>query len=164
MSEGERLIAGKDFPWEYIAGYYLLFSKLLPLAEVVGTTVRGGALGAYGLATVELPNPDIGADQRIITLPVEQKGDYKSIYYAELDSGVKAGTNELVLLYEARKGWLGRRKPSLHVAAYPTGTWLKFFEAVTNYGSADFQWPNALFLYQPGSVSVFPASRNLFVP
>ena len=74
------------------------------------------------------------------------------------------GANELILLFENRKVWLRRRKPSLHVALYPTGTWLKFFEAVTNYNGADYQWPTALGLYPPGDVAAFHASRNLFMP
>ena len=158
------LVAGKDFPWEYITGFYLLFSKLYEFAEVAGHLVRGNKfLGAYGVASVELPNPDIDANQRMLRLPIENKSDFKSIVYAQLDSGVKEGANELILLFENRKGIFGGRKPSLHVAVYPTGTWLKFFEAVTNYGGADYQWPNALGLYQPGDVVAFRASRNLFM-
>ena len=159
------LVAGKDFPWEYIAGFYLLFSELYAFAEVTGHLVSGNkAFGAYGVASVELPNPDIDANQRMLRLPIENKSDFKSIVYAQLDSGVKEGTNELILLFENRKGWFGGRKPSLHVAVYPTGTWLKVFEAVTNYNGADYQWPNALGLYQPGNVAAFHASRNLFTP
>ena len=53
-----KLLAGKDFPWEYLAGFYLLFSDLMSFAEVAGHTVRGNKVfGAYGVATVELPNP-----------------------------------------------------------------------------------------------------------
>ncbi len=160
-----KLLAGKDFPWEYVAGFYLLFSNLMSFAEVAGHTVRGNKVfGAYGVATVELPNPDIDANQRMLMLPIENKSDFKSIVYAQLDSGVTEGTNELILLFENRKGWFGGRKPSLHVAAYPTGTWLKFFEAVTNYNGADYQWPNALGLYQPSGVAAFHSSRNLFTP
>ena len=61
------LVAGKDFPWEYIAGFYLLFSKLFSFAEVVGHAVKGNkAFGAYGVASVELPNPDVDANQRML--------------------------------------------------------------------------------------------------
>ena len=117
--------------------------------------------GAWAVGLQELPPPDIDVNQRMLRLPIENKSDFKSIVYAELDSGVKEGTNELILLFEDRKGWFGRRKPSLHVAVYPTGTWLKFFEAVTNYNGADYQWPNALGLYQPGDFPAFHASRSL---
>ncbi len=159
------LVAGKSFPWEYVAGFYLLFSDLTSFAVVAGHTVQGNKVfGAYGVATVELPNPDIDANQRMLMLPIENKSDFKSIVYAQLDSGVKEGTNELILLFENRKGWFGGRKPSLHVAVYPTGTWLKFCEAVKNYKGADYQWPNALGLYQPSDVAAFHSSRNLFTP
>lgn len=158
----DRLIAGKDFPWGYVTGYYLLFSNLLPFATVVGDTVSGKVLGAYGLAHAELPNPDVEPNQRMITLPIENKSDYKSIVRAQLDSGVQAETNELILLFENRKGLFGGRKPSFNVAAYPSGTWLRFFDAVANYKTADFQWPEALYLYQPGDTTAFPASSNLF--
>ena len=159
------LVAGKDFPWEYVAGFCLLFSELFSFAEVVGHTVQGSkAFGAYGVASVELPNPDIDANQRMLRLPIENKSDFKSITYAQLDSGVIAGKNELILLFENRKGLFGGRKPSIHVAVFPAGTWLDFFEAVTNYKGADYQWPHALGLYQPGDFTAFHASRNLFMP
>lgn len=163
-SEGDQLVAGKNFPWEYIAGFYLRLTTFTPLAEIDGDTVRSGLMGAYGLANVELPNPDVEPNQRVVMLPIEQKSDYKSIYRVHLDSGVSAGTNELIVLYENKKGFLGRRLPSLHVAAYPNGTWLSFFNAVTNYSSDDFQWPEPLFLYQPSSTQVFPSKRNLYMP
>ena len=98
----------------------------------------------------------------MVNLPIEEKSDYKSIYRAHHDRGVQAGTNELVLLYEHRKGFLGRRKPSFHVAAYPSGTWEGFFDAVSRYAVSEFQWPEALFLYQPSATNAFPANKNLF--
>lgn len=56
-SEGDQLVAGKSFPWEYIAGFYLRLTTFTPLAEIDGDTVRSGLMGAYGLANVELPEP-----------------------------------------------------------------------------------------------------------
>jgi len=125
-NEGEQLVAGKSFPWEYITGFYLRLTNFTPLATIDGDTVGSTAMGAYGLASVELPNPDVEPNQRVVMLPIEQKSDYKSICRAHLDSEVNAGTNELIVLYENRKGFLGRRQPSLHVAAYPNGTWHSF--------------------------------------
>ncbi len=161
MSE---LVAGKTFPWEYVARFYLRLHSFLPFAEVSGERVGAATLGAYGLAQAELPNPDVEPQQRIVTLPVENKSDYKSLYRAHLDAGVKAGTHELVLLYENRRGLFGGRKPSFHVAAYPAGTWKGFFDAVERYTSDQFRWPKALFLYQPSDIAAFPASANLFSP
>lgn len=142
-----------------------MLRRFLPFAELAGSSVKGNKVfGAYGIAIVELANPDVEANRRTITLPVENKSDFKSISFAQLDSGVTDRTNELILLFENKKGIFGSRKPSIHVAAYPTGTWVRFFEAVENYRAEDFQWPDALFLYQPGSLGAFPASRNLFIP
>ena len=162
-SEGQSLIAGKNFPWEYITGFYLRLTLFTPFAVINVDTVGSKSLGAYGLAEAELPNPDVEPNQRVVTLPIEQKSDYKSLYRAHLDSGVSAGTNELVIVHENKRGFLGGRQPSLHVAAYPNGTWLGFFEAVTNYRSEDFRWPEPLFLYQPSSTQVFPSTRNLYM-
>lgn len=159
MSE---LIAGKTFPWEHIAGFYLRVRSFMPFATVSGDRIGVPKLGAYGLALAELPNPDLGPHERVISLPVENVSDYKSLYRAHLDAGVKAGSNELVVLYEPRKGFFGGRKPSFHVAAYPAGTWQSFFEAVERPESQNFRWPQALFLYQPGEIAAFPASANLF--
>ena len=161
MSE---LVAGKNFPWEYVAGFYLRLHSFVRLAEVSGERVGPATFGIYGLVGAELPNPDVEPEQRIVTLPVENKSDYKSLYLAYLDSGIKAGTNELVLLYEHRRGIFGGRKPSFHVAAYPAGTWQRFFEAVQKYTPDQFRWPKALFLYQPSHTTAFPASSNLFSP
>jgi len=111
---------------------------------------------------MELPNPDISAQRRLITVPIKTKGDYKSICRAQLDSGVRDGSIELVIVYEHRRGFFGGAKPGLHVAAYPAGTWEKFFDAVSHYKSQDFVWPSALFLFQPTSTRVFPARNNIF--
>ena len=165
MSEEENsgLIAGINFPVEYIVGYYLRLHRFIELTTfVLGKVGPPALMGEYGLAEVELPNPDVEPHQRIITLPIKQKSDFKSLYCANIDSGVKDGTNELVLLYENRRGFFGGLKPSLHVAAYPAGTWNGFFEAVSRYASDKFKWPDALFLYQPSDLKVFPASGNLF--
>ena len=163
-SEGQMLLAGKNFPWEYITGFYLRLTNFTQLAVVNGDTVGSKTLGAYGLASAELPNPDVEPVQRLVTLPIEHKSDYKSLYRANLDSGVSDGANELIILHENRKGFLGRRQPSLPVAAYPNGTWLSFFEAVDDYRSEDFRWPEPLFLYQPSSSQVFPSKGNLYMP
>jgi hypothetical protein len=165
MSEGDSsgLVAGISFPWEYIAGFYVRLHTFIPLADLVLDRVGPPDLMAgYALANVEMPNPDVEPHQRIVTLPIKHKSDYKSLSRAHLDSGVKAGTNELVLLYEHRRGLLGGRKPSLHVAAYPAGTWSRFFEAVSRYAADQFRWPVAIFLYQPSGKQVFPARVNLF--
>jgi hypothetical protein len=158
------LIAGKSFPWQDIAGYYLRVRSFTPFTAVSGDKVGSPLLGAYGLVLVELPNPDVDSQQRAVTLPIEHRSDYKSVYRAHLDSGIKAGTNEVIILYEHRRGFLGRRKPCFHVAAYPTGTWQRFFDAVSNYGPREFQWPEPLFLFQPSSKAAFPAASNIFSP
>ena len=136
----------------------------MPFAKVSGDEIGPAILGAYGLAKAELPNPDAQPDQRIITLPIEDKSDFKSLFRAHLDSNVKEGLTELVVLFENRKGFFGGRKPSFHVAAYPTGTWKGFFDAVANSTPDQFRWPKALFLYQPSSTTVFPASSNIYSP
>lgn len=155
-------IAGLDFAWENISGFYLRFVSMLGFAGLDGDSVGSPIAGAYGLAKMELPNPDVSAQQRLITVPIKTKGDYKSISRAQLDSGVHEGSIELVVVYEHRRGFFGGAKPSLHVAAYPAGTWEKFFDAVSHYKSQDFDWPSALFLYQPTTTRIFPARNNLF--
>jgi hypothetical protein len=155
-------IAGKQFPWEQITGYFLRLESLIAYTPVTGEKVGRAQLGSFGLVRAELPNPDVEPQQRIVVLPVENKSDYKSLYRAHLDSGIKEGTNELVLMFENRGGFFGGRKPSFHVAAYPVGTWNDFFKSVENYTSDQFKWPKALFLYQPSNTIVFPASSNLF--
>ena len=164
MNDGSSLIAGKSFPWHEIAGYYLRVQSFTPFAEISGDKVGSPLLGAYGLVLVELPNPDVDSQQRTVTLPIEHRSDYKSVYRAHLDSGIKAGTNELIMVYEHRRGLFGRRKPCFHVAAHRTGTWQRFFDAVSNYTPNEFQWPEALFLYQPSSKAAFRATSNIFSP
>jgi len=165
-SEGDenppKPIAGLNFPWENISGFCLRFVSMMGFAGLEGDRVGSPTLGAYGLAEMELPNPDISAQQRLISVPIKTKGDYKSICRAQLDSGVRDGSIELVIVYEHRRGFFGGAKPGLHVAAYPAGTWEKFFDAVSHYKSQDFVWPSALFLYQPSTTRVFPARNNLF--
>ena len=157
----DMLLAGKDFPWEYIHGYYLLFKKLMSFSYVDGHMVKGPKLlNAYGVATVVLPNPDISENERILTLPIENSSDFKSLTYAQIDSGVTDGTNELGVLFENNKGLFGGRKPSFHVAIFPAGTWLNFFDSITNY--KEYQWPAALCLYQPSKLPAFRSSRNIF--
>lgn len=157
------LIAGLNFPWENISGPCLRFVSM-----ALGVTLVGDKLGppspmiGYGLAYMELPNPDVSAQERLIGVPIKTKGDYKSLCRAQLDRGVRDGSVELVVAYEHRRGFFGGAKPGLHVAAYPSGTWGKFFDAVSQYKSQDFVWPSALFLYQPSATRVFPAKNNLF--
>lgn len=159
MSE---LIAGKNFPWEYISGFFLRVHNFLPFSKIEGDKVGPAMLGAYGLLKAQIPNPDVPPEQRIISLPIESKADYKSLFRAHLDSNVQAKLLELVVLFENRKGFFGGRKPSFHVAAFPEGTWRRFYEAVVDSRSDKFQWPNALFLYQPSNVCVFQSAKNLF--
>ena len=159
-----HLIAGKHFPWEQISGFCLRLDSFHPFAKVDGDHVGPAVLGAFGLATVELPNPDVEPEQRLIDLPIEHKSDYKSLFRAQLDAGVRNGTNELVVVYEHRRGFLGGKRACLHVAAYCAGTWKGFFDAVSRYAAKEFRWPSALFLYQPSDTHLFPASGNIFVP
>lgn len=154
--------AGRDFPWENISGFCLRFVRLVPLTDLKGDTVGPLILDAYGMATMELPNPDLAPHQRLITVPIQAKADFKSIYRAQLDGGVREGSTELVVVYEHRRGFFGGPKPGLHIAAYPIGTWKKFFEAVSNFKSQDFVWSPAIFLYQPTATRAFPAKNNLF--
>jgi len=165
MSEGgSQLVAGKSFPWEYITGGCLRVQSFLPFAKIDGENVGPAIGGAYGLVTAELPNPDVSLEQRVFIVPIEHESDYKSVSRAHIDTGVKSGANELVIVYEHRRGWFGGKKACLHVAAFPAGTWKAFFDAVTNYKAQEFRWPNALFLYQPGDIQVFAASANIFSP
>lgn len=155
-------IAGLDFLWENISGFYMRFVSMINFASLEGDRVGSPTLGSYGQAEMELPNPDISAQQRLITVFIKTKGDYKSICRAQLDRGVRDGSNELVVVYEHRRGFFGGAKPGLHIAAYPAGTWEKFFDAVSHYKSQDFVWPSALYLFQPTTTRVFPAKSNLF--
>jgi hypothetical protein len=75
----------------------------------------------------------------------------------------------LVVLYEHRRGLFGGRKPCIHVACYPAGTWQGFFNAVEKYASAEFRWPEPFFLYAPSPNAPFPAptkslTKNGFSP
>jgi hypothetical protein len=71
----------------------------------------------------------------------------------------------LVVLYERRKGLFGGKRPCFYVACYPTGTWQRFFDAVSRYASQEFQWPNALFAYRPSATPTFSSvAPNLFQP
>jgi hypothetical protein len=158
-------VAGVSFPWENINGYYLCVRAFLPFADIAVDKVGSPVMGMYALINAELPNPDVNPEQRIVQLPIEHKSDYKSLYGAHLDSGVKSGANELIIMYEHRRGLFGRRKPCIHVACYPAGTWQSFFDAVEKYASAEFRWPQPLFLYQPSPNTLFPTTtRNLFSP
>jgi hypothetical protein len=157
-------MAGTHFPWKQISGFYLRLDSFLAVAEVHGDRVGPAVAGFFGLATVELPNPDVEPEQRLVTLPIEHKSDYKSLVRAQLDHGVRDKTNELVVMYEYRRGILGGKRACLHVAAYSAGTWRSFFDAVDRYSSKDFHWPTALFLYQPNNTRIFPASGNIFAP
>jgi hypothetical protein len=67
------------------------------VADVAGDKVGSPILGAYGIFNAELPNPDVSPEQRIIQLPIEHKSDYKSVYRANIDQGVKSGANELIV-------------------------------------------------------------------
>lgn len=157
-------IAGKHFPWEQISGYYLRLDSFIRGAKVDGDNVGPAVLGAFGLAVVELPNPDVEPEQRLIVLPIEHKSDYKSLFRAQLDAGVRNKTNELVVVYEYRRGFLGGKRACLYVAGFSAGTWKSFFDAVSRYAVEEFRWPTALFLYQPSDTQLFPGSGNLFAP
>ena len=134
----------------------------MQFAKIEGDAVGPAMLGAYGLLNAQLPNPDVPPEQRIVTLPIENKSDYKSLVRAHLDSSVQEKYAELVVLFENRRGFFGGRKPSFHVAAFPRGTWLRFYEAVVDCSSDKYPWPKAHFLYQPSALTVFQCTTNLF--
>lgn len=164
MSDTPKLIAGISFEWRHIAGYYLRVRTFVPLADVSGDRVGSKSALGYGYIEAELPNPDVDAQQRIVTIPIERKNDCIALYRAHLDSGVKSGVNELIVLYDHHQGLFGRRKSSIHLACYPTGTWQGFFEAVDKYASEKFRWPEPLFFYQPSALAPFPVTKQPFFP
>jgi hypothetical protein len=154
-------MAGRDFRWEWIAGYYMRLHKFMPLAKIEGDTVGPRSVLGYGYINAELPNPDVEPEKRIVSIRIENKSDYKSVFRAQLDSGIKSGVNELIILYQHRPGLFGKHKPCIHVAGYPAGTWQGFVEAVDRYASGEFRWPPPLFLYAPTTWHVFPPTKNL---
>lgn len=162
MTANSQLTAGINFPWKYIAGYFMCVRSFSPFTELIGDKVGPSILGTFGMIYAELPNPDVETEQRILGLPIKHKSDYKSISRAYYDTGIKDGTNELVLLFEPRKNIWGQQKASFHIAMYPSGTWNKFFEAVNNYAAKEFKWPRPLILFQPSSTNVFPSTTNIF--
>jgi hypothetical protein len=164
MSDSSMLIAGKSFPWKFINGFYLRVLSFTPFSSIAGDTVSAPVMGNYAILNAELPNPDVDQQQRVITLPVEHRSDFKSLARAYIDKGVNDGSNELVLLYEHRRSMFGGRKPCFHIAAYKVGTWDGFFEAVSKYSTKDYRWPRPLFLFQPSSSRVFPSTTNIFSP
>src|SRR6266536_1546407 len=155
MTETPELTAGINFPWKYIIGYFMCVRSFIPLTKFFGDKVGPSVLGTFGMVYAELPNPDVESQQRIISLPIKHKSDFKSMSKAYIDSGIKNGTNELVLLYEHRRNLFGRPKACFHLAIYPTGTWDTFFEAVANYASQEFKWPRPLIFFQPLASNVF---------
>ncbi len=153
--------AGRDFRWELIDGLFMRVRKFLPLATLNGDKVSGVLpTGLCGFIYAELPNPDVEPEQRVLAIPIQNKSDYKSISNAHLDRGVKSGANELIILYEHRRGLFGGRKPCIHVAGYPAGTWQTFFDAVDKYASAEFRWPPPHFVYAPTAWRVFPPTKG----
>lgn len=160
MYDNAPIISGKN--WKYVSRYFMCARSFTPLSQFFGDKVGSSVLGTFGFVCTELPNPDVELQTRIIKLPIENKSDYKSIYKAYNDKGVKDGINEVVLIYEERRNLFGRPKACFHVAIYRTGTWSEFFEAVKNYSAHEFIWPRPLILFQPSSTNIFPTSRNIF--
>jgi hypothetical protein len=153
------MVGSGPLTWKWLHGHYLRFASFLDLGEFGG----GGLLG-FGIVTAELPNLDVEPEQRFIKFIIQDKSDYESLTHAQIDRGARDGTNELLLAYEYRRGLFGGRRPCLHVAAYPAGTWTSFLDAVSKYAAKAFRWPNALFKYQPSNTQVFPATENIFRP
>jgi hypothetical protein len=162
VAESPELTAGINFPWKYIEGLFMLVRSFTPLTQIVFDKVGTSVLGTFGVVNAELPNPDVQPSQRIVALPIKNKSDYKSISRAHIDSGIKNGTNELIIIYEHRRNLLGGPKACFHVALYPSGTWNKFFDAVDNYKAQEFKWTQPLMMYQPSSTNIFPSTKNIF--
>jgi hypothetical protein len=92
MSKGFLCLSAPSHHWHKSCG------------DKVGTSV----LGTFGLVNAELPNPDVQpSTDELYALPIKNKSDYKSISRAHIDSGIKNGTNELIILYEHRRNLLG---------------------------------------------------------
>jgi hypothetical protein len=169
MSDTPVPQAGISFPRKWITGYYMRVRSFTRFAKVEGDSVGSPVAGIYGIIKVELPNPEVDPQQRLVNLPIEHRSDYKSVYRAHFDSSIESGVNELIVLYEDRRGLFGRRKPCIHIACYPAGTWQGFFNAVDKYAPAEFRWPEPLFLYAPIPNGPFPTptkglTKNLFSP
>lgn len=162
MTDTTELIAGINFPWKYVEGLFMCVRSFTPLTKIVVDKVESSVLGTFGFVNAELPNPDVQPSQRIISLPIKNKSDYKSISRAHFDTGIKNGTHELVIIYEHRRNLFGGHKACFHVALYATGTWNYFFDAVANYKSQEFKWPRPLILYQPSTTNIFPTTKNIF--
>jgi hypothetical protein len=166
--------AGISFAWEHIAGYYMRMRKFIPVSIIEGDNVGPKSPAGYGVIHAELPNPSVDPEQRIIAISIENKSDYKSVFRAHLDPGLKSEVNEVIIFCEYQsRGLFGTLKPLIHVAGYPAGTWQGFFDAVERYASAEFRWPPPLFLYSPPVRTIptnpFPAptgslNKNSFSP
>jgi hypothetical protein len=169
--------AGRDFPWDQIAGLFLRVRNFIRFADIDGDTVGRPLLDRfYGSIYAELPTDDVGPEERIVSIPIENKSDYKSVFRANLDSGLKSGVHELVVMceYQTRTGLFRKTlNPCIHIAGYPAGTWQGFFDAVKRFASAEFHWPPPLFLYSPPVLTLpknpFPiptagVNNNLFRP
>lgn len=155
-------IAGRDFSWKHIEGYFMCVLFFDALVEMgFDGKIGSPILNAYGFLYVELPNPDVDRENRILSLPVENKKDYKSLYSAAFDKGLMNGENEFIVVYQHRRNLLRRPKPCFHIAIYEKGIFDAFFEKVSNYESHKFSWPEPLVLFQPHSRSVFPKTSNL---
>jgi hypothetical protein len=161
MPSSSMLQVEIDFRWEWIAGLYMRVRNFIPFAKIEGDTVGPPTLIGYGYIFAELPNADVQPEQRIVCLKIQHKSDFKSISNAHLDRGVRSGANELIILYEHRRGLFGTPKPCIHVAGYPAGTWQGYFDAVARYAPAEFSWPPPLFVYAPTAWRVFPPSKGL---
>jgi hypothetical protein len=162
MNNTTQLTAGIHFPWKNITGFFMCVRSFTPFVEILGDKVGASILGAFGVVNAELPNPDVEPQQRILSLPIKHKSDFKSISRAYMDSGIKNGTNELIILYEHRRNLFGQPKACFHLAIYPTGTWNSFFAAVSNYKAQEFLWPSPLILFQPSTTNIFPKTKNIF--
>ena len=163
MSQSPQITAGIDFPIKHIMGYYMLVRNFVPLTSIdINDKVGNAIMGAYGMVHAELPNPDVDESQRLLCIPIKNKSDFKSLQTGYNDKNVQSGDNELVLLYQQRNTFLSAPKASIHLAIYPTGTWLRYFAAVSDYASKEFKWGKPYVKFQPSSINVFPETTNIF--
>lgn len=158
----QELVAGQNVPWKWMHGHFTKVVSFTRLAQFLGEKIGESVMGTYGFVDVELPNPDVSTDKRVISLPIKNKSDYRSLHMAYTDRHVKDGSFEVHLGYEHRRTLLGGFKPCFHIAVYPVGTWQAFYDLVDAYRPKEFTWPKPLFMFQPSNTQVFPMSNNIF--
>jgi len=124
-SNSERLVIGKDVPWDAIRNAFCRVNSFTPLAKVKSGKIKDAIPGLhYASLSVELPRIKELPSEAV--MPITHKIDFRNLWEVYKERGLNQDEEVLVVYSPTAQSKLGRILsgvlPKLVIRIYPIGS------------------------------------------